>query len=85
MNRTERTQLHILEVLRDASPNMEKENALYSAVNVESSVHVTKGDFEAALAALENAEGGAQVFGTRTPTGVKWKITAEGLARLAGV
>ena len=74
----------ILQVLADAHPHMMPDRRLFGAVNIECANAVTRADFDRAIAALQTAEGGAQIFGTNpTGDGAKWKITPEGLARLA--
>lgn len=74
----------ILRVLSDAHPLMKRERTLLADVQVESDEAVTKATFLKSMSDLENKQGGAQVVGVQTEDGTKWKITAEGLARLAG-
>lgn len=77
-------ELAILRVLRDAHPNMMRRNRLHDAASYEHESGITLADFDRALNALQKTDGGAQVFGTAGHDDTKWKITAEGLARLAG-
>ena len=81
MKQLERT---ILSVLRDALPHMMPEPQLFAEVNLSHHTGVTRADFNVRLAVLEQSEGGAQIVGIATPDLTRWKITAEGLARLAG-
>lgn len=74
----------ILDVLRDAQPNMMRARTLLAEVQLSATGTVTRADFEAAVRSLENKTGGAQMVGIGNEDGAKYKITPEGLARLAG-
>lgn len=73
----------ILRILFEAHPRMVKGKQLFNETNVEHSVAVTRGDFDQALKALQAKDGGAQIFGVTGDDDSKWKITDEGIARLA--
>jgi hypothetical protein len=75
----------ILHVLKEARPGMLKGKMLFALVNADtqSSEAVTKSDLDEALSRLQHKPGGPQVFGTSGEDDKKWKITAEGMARLS--
>lgn len=73
----------ILQILKDARPGMLKGKMLFALVNNEAPEAVTHADLNEALGRLQQKPGGAQIFGTSGEDDKKWKITAEGLARLS--
>lgn len=73
----------ILRILSEAHPNMMRSNVLCAETQVSVTDTLTKADFEARIRALENAAGGAQIVGVTVDGITKYRITAEGLARLA--
>ena len=76
-------ELTILRVLNDAAPTMVRNDRLFASVNVEHPSAVTKVDFDRAIVALQQKDGGPQIVGASSEDGTKWRITAEGIARLA--
>jgi hypothetical protein len=71
----------ILHALADVHPNMMPERTLLSDVIVRSADVPTQTAIRSSLANLESKR---QVVGVGNDDGTKWKITPEGLARLAG-
>ncbi len=80
MKALERT---ILLILNESYPGMVRGKRLYSETNVQHPEAVTRADFDRALAALQQKDGGAQIVGVSGDDDTKWRITAEGIARLA--
>lgn len=77
-----RLEREILSVLNDAAPGIVLARTLIADVRVSLGA-VTQADFDAAIMRLEQADGGAQIVGTNSDAGIRYKITAAGTLRLA--